>query len=125
MNQETKSYRDLVTWQRALDLAHEVNQITRFFPKEERFGLTSQIRRAGVSVPANIAEGQGRLSKGEFRYFLGVARGSLSELDTLLILAERAGFIDHETHQKLEGLIVEVRRPLQGLISSLRPSASF
>jgi four helix bundle protein len=76
------SYRDLVVWQKAVALVTDTYRVTSKFPREEQFGLTSQVRRCSVSTPSNIAEGQGRLSEKEFRYFLGQARGSLMELET-------------------------------------------
>ena len=81
----TRYYMDLIGWQKAMDLVTEIYRLTKKFPKEEMFGLTSQLRRAAVSIPSNIAEGQGRLSKGEFRVFLGNARGSLSEVDPVFL----------------------------------------
>src|SRR5712691_7098084 len=87
---QTKSHRDLIVWQKAMDLVESVYAATASFPKEETYGITSQIRRAVVSVPANIAEGQGRRLTKEFLYFLANARGSLLELDTHL---EIAGFV--------------------------------
>jgi len=84
-----RSYRDLLVWQKAKALAVRIYESTEQFPKAETYGLTSQIRRAAVSVPSNIAEGQGRLTPGEFLHFLGQARGSLLELDTQI--GHRAG----------------------------------
>jgi four helix bundle protein len=75
-----QSYRELVAWNKAMELVTEIYRVTHTFPKEELFGLMSQLRRAAVSIPSNIAEGKGRLSKGEFRQFLGNARGSLAEV---------------------------------------------
>lgn len=88
-----QSYRELVAWQKAMDLAAEVYRITRTFPGDELYGITSQLRRASVSVPANIAEGQGRQTTGEFRQFLGHARGSLLETETHILLAMRLHYI--------------------------------
>ena len=88
-----QSYRDLVAWNKAMELVMEVYMLTQGFPKEEIFGLMSQLRRSAVSIPSNIAEGQGRLSKGEFRNFLGNARGSLSELETQVLIAEKLNFL--------------------------------
>jgi len=84
----TRYYMDLICWQKAMDLVTEIYRLTKQLPKEEVFGLASQLRRAAVSIPSNIAEGQGRLSKGEFRTFLGNARGSLSELETQIIICK-------------------------------------
>lgn len=84
---KARSFRDLIVWQRSIELAALIYRLTGVFPKEEMYGLTSQIRRSAVSVPSNIAEGQGRLSKGEFRQFLGIARGSNNELQTQLEIA--------------------------------------
>ena len=87
-----KSFRDSIAWQRAMDLSHEIYQVTRMFPKEEIFGLTNQLRRASVSIASNIAEGQGRLTQEEFLHFLGMARGSALEVETQLEIAKREGF---------------------------------
>jgi four helix bundle protein len=94
-----QSFRDLIVWRKSLDLVVRIYRLTRNFPREELYGLTSQIRRAAVSVPSNVAEGQGRLSSGEFRQFLGIARGSNFELQTQLEVARAlktgdAGLID-------------------------------
>lgn len=89
MGDGVRSYRDLLVWQKGMDLAAEVYQLSRAWPKGERYGLTSQARRAAVSVPANIAEGYGRQSTMSYVHFLKVARGSLNELETHLLLAER------------------------------------
>src|SRR5579864_8854135 len=88
-----KSYRDLVVWQKAMDLVTVVYRITAQFPREEMYGLTSQLRRAAVSIPSNIAEGQGRHGVPEFRHFLRQSCGSLMELETQVLIAERLGYI--------------------------------
>jgi len=86
-----RSYRDLLVWQKAMDLAAEVYRLSRAWPKEELFGLTSQARRASAAIPANIAEGYGRHSTASYSHFLKIARGSLKELETHLLLSERVG----------------------------------
>ncbi|HLN85829.1 MAG TPA: four helix bundle protein [Candidatus Limnocylindrales bacterium] len=113
------TYKDLVVWQRAMDLVTEIYRSTEAFPKEEIYGLTSQIRRAAVSVPANIAEGQGRLTPGEFRQFLGYARGSLLELETLIVAAGNLNYLDHDTVTSLSSRTSEVGKILNGLVNSL------
>lgn len=85
------SYRDLLVWQRNMALAEGCYHLTRDFPREEVYGMTSQVRRSAVSIPANIAEGYGRESRGEYVQFLRVAQGSLKELETHLLLAQRVG----------------------------------
>jgi four helix bundle protein len=92
---------------------------TRKFPKEELYGLAAQMRRCVVSVPSNIAEGQGRLSKGEFKQFLGVARGSLLELETQILISADLGYVDEEHSEGLIAQTQEVLRMLNGLIESL------
>jgi four helix bundle protein len=82
-----KSFKDLIVWQRSIDLTMEIYRLTRGFPREEMFGLTSQLRRAAISIASNIAEGQSRGTTGEFIQFLGIARGSNAEIDTQLIIA--------------------------------------
>jgi len=88
------SYRDLIVWQKATAMVTDIYRSTQSFPREEIFGLTSQLRRSAVSVASNIAEGQGRLSKGEFRQFLGQDRGSLIELETQILIAGNLGFLN-------------------------------
>lgn len=114
-----KRYQDLKVWQRAMQMVKEVYGITASFPADEKFGLVSQIRRAAVSVPSNIAEGQGRLTKGEFKQFLGHARGSVFELETQILLSADLNYIEHSDLKRLMGLISEVSKMLNGLIKSL------
>jgi four helix bundle protein len=111
------TFRELLVWQRAMSLVTDVYRITRSFPKEELYGLTSQIRRAAVSVPSNVAEGQGRLTRGEFRQFIGHAQGSQGELETQLLIAQNLAYLP-ESGELFEQLS-EVRRLLSGLLSSL------
>jgi four helix bundle protein len=112
------THKDLEAWQRALTLAEQIYQSTKLFPSEERFGLSSQMRRAAVSVPSNIAEGAARKSRQEFLQFLHIARGSLSELDTQVILAIRLKYVSEETEVVAE--IQRVGRLLTGLIAKLK-----
>lgn len=111
-------YQNLLVWQRAMDLAELVYSGTRQFPSDERFGLTSQMRRAAVSVPSNIAEGQGRLSAGEFRHFLGNAIGSLKELETQILLSARLKYLSQAEVGGLLNLAAETSRLLNRLASS-------
>jgi four helix bundle protein len=113
-----RSYRDLVAWQKAMDLVTATYRATAGFPKDELFGLTSQLRRAAVSIPSNIAEGQGRLSEKEFRYFLGQARGSLMEVETQLHIAENLGYLEREQTLLLLQSCGEVGR-MNGLLASV------
>src|ERR1700746_3184622 len=117
-----KSYRDLIAWQKAMDLAEAVYLGTAGFPREELYGLTSQARRAVVSIASNIAEGQGRRTTGEFCQFLAIAYGSLNEAETQLMLAQRLGYLDYETNNTLLALTAEVGRLLNGLSRSLSSS---
>lgn len=115
-----ESFRDLIVWQRAMQLANAVYDATASFPKEEMFGLVSQMRRSSVSVASNIAEGSQRGGKKEFIQFLTVARGSLAELLTQLILSQDRKFIAAESYRLIYGLIDEVSRMLMKLLQSLR-----
>jgi four helix bundle protein len=123
-----RSHRDLIAWQKAMDLTVAVYGVTKCFPADERFGLTNQIRRASTSIPANVAEGQGRRSKREFVQFLGHARGSLLELESHLELALRLEYIEIHNYTGLSEQMNEVGRLINGLIRSLatdlRPLAS-
>ena len=115
-----RSYRDLLVWQKAKALSVEIYRGTANFPRTELYGLTSQIRRAAVSVVSNIAEGQGRLTTGEFQHFLGQARGSLLEAETQLSIALDLGFLDRETFDALEAHSYQVLGLLDRLLTSLR-----
>jgi four helix bundle protein len=118
-------YQDLIAWQKAKSFAAEIYRAREQFPKSEIYGLTSQIRRAAVSVASNIAEGQGRLTKGEFCHFLGQARGSLLELETQLAIALDLHFLKTDEHKTLINLSSEVGRVLNGLITSLRQDSKL
>lgn len=115
-----KSYRDLETWKKAMDLVEEVYKETKSLPKEETYGLLSQIRRAAVSIPSNIAEGQGRDSTKEFLHHLSFAYGSLCELQTQLLLACRLGYLSQQAYDHLEDSSSCVARLINGLSNSLR-----
>ena len=115
-----QSYRDLIAWNKAMELVTEIYRVTHNFPKEELFGLMSQLRRAAVSIPSNIAEGKGRLSKGEFRQFLGNARGSLAEVETQILIAQNLSYLDETETNRLLIKVEEVGKILNGLISAVR-----
>ena len=117
-----ESYKELVAWQQAMELVSEIYRVTKHFPREEMYGLTSQLRRSAVSVPSNIAEGQGRATRGEFVQFLCHARGSLFEAETQLIVAGALGYLEPNESTQLSQKLSRVARVLNGLISSLRPS---
>ena len=114
-----KSYRDLIAWQKAMDLVTAIYQVSASFPKDEMYGLTSQLRRAAVSVPSNIAEGQGRHGAAEFRHFLRQASGSLMELETQIMIAERLGYVGSVAAGDLLCSSAELGKILNGLINSL------
>ena len=116
-----RSFRDLIVWQRAIELAISIYATTKAFPKDEIFGLTSQLRRAAVSVPSNIAEGQSRITPGEFKQFLGIARGSAAETQTQLILARRLKLAPAELIDHSEALTYEAHKMLNALILTLEP----
>ena len=114
-----RSYRDLVAWQKSMSLVSHIYRCTQVFPKAEIYGLTAQLRRAAVSVPSNIAEGQGRLSTGEFKQFLGHARGSLLAVETQILIAQDLGYLQPDDAKELLSQSGEVGRVLNGLITSL------
>ena len=115
-----RSFRELVVWQKSVDLAEKVYVATRTFPRWELYGLVSQMRRAVVSIPSNIAEGQSRNSTGEFLQFLGIARGSLAELETQVELARRLGYLSPQEAESLLMECTEIGKMLSGLMKSLR-----
>jgi four helix bundle protein len=120
--QRNGGFRDLIVWQKSMTLVEVVYSISRAFPNDERFGLTSQLRRAAVSVPANIAEGQGRSTRGEYLNLLSNARGSLKEVETLIELAKRLKFLTGTSAGPAEALCDEVSRMLTSLKRSLSRS---
>jgi four helix bundle protein len=119
-----KSYRDLRVWEQAMDLAVQSYHVARLLPRDEVYGLVSQIRRAAVSVPANIAEGHGRDHLGDYLHHLSVANGSLMELETHLLLAQRLSYLKTTDVQPLLVLTSEVGRMLAGLMRKLKSLTS-
>jgi four helix bundle protein len=119
-DKKVESYRDLTVWQLGMHLCEDVYRETSKFPPDERFGLTSQLRRATTSIPANIAEGHARSSTKDFLRHLSIAVGSLAEVTTFIELAERLGFINAGGASKLLASMQEERRMLRGLQASLR-----
>jgi len=116
---EIRSYRDLKVWQLGMDLAETCYRVTRRFPKDELYGMTAQIRRAATSVPANIAEGHGRNSRGDYAHFLRIAQGSLKELETHTLLSQRVGFTDEEIVRTVLSKSEVLGKMLRALIRSL------
>ncbi len=114
-----KSYRELLVWQRAIELSVALYKLTQDFPREEIYGLTSQLRRAGVSVASNVAEGYGRASKADYRNFLRMARGSVLEVQTQLVIARELGYGDSARITKAEGLSEEAGKMLWAMIQKL------
>ena len=119
-----QSFKDLVVWQRSVELTTDVYKLTSNFPESERFGLTNQMRRAAVSVASNIAEGYGRLTKGEYVQFLGHARGSCSEIETQIVIAKNLGFGAAQSLDSAETRCNDVGRLLGALIKSIRAKQS-
>jgi four helix bundle protein len=115
-----RDYRDLEVWQKAMELVVETYRVTRTFASDERYGLTAQLRRAAVSVPSNIAEGRGRFGLGGFLYHLSVANGSLMELETQLLIAERLDYMTIDNARIVLRRTAEVRRLLAGMVRALK-----
>ncbi|HZZ39952.1 MAG TPA: four helix bundle protein [Acidobacteriaceae bacterium] len=115
------SHRELVIWQRAMQLCIAIYKLTRTFPREEVYGLTSQLRRAGVSVASNIAQGYGRLSREQYPHFLGIAQGSNLEIQTQLAIARELSFAQSEEATEVEAISFEVGKMLTALLKRLRP----
>lgn len=114
-----RNYRDLVAWQKAMEFVEAVYELSRDFPADERFALTNQLRRAAVSVPSNIAEGEGRFSKPDFARFLSIALGSLREAETQIEIALRLKYCHRDSTAMAMGLADEVGRLIRGLANSL------
>jgi four helix bundle protein len=114
-----RTYRELIAWQRGMDLVVEVYKATRQFPREELYGLTSQVRRAAVSIPSNIAEGQGRGVGAEFAHFLRISQGSVQELETQVMVGEQLGYLTTNDVNRLLVSSEEVGRLIRGLHQSI------
>ena len=119
MGRKIECYRDLLVWQKAMELVTEVYRVTGRFPDDEKFGITAQIRRAAVSVPSNIAEGYGRNMLKDYIRFLRVARGSLLELETQVIISKNLKYISGEVLKETLGKTDEISRMLNGLMKRL------
>ena len=119
MTETVRSYRELKVWQKGIESVKLTYKLTQSFPKSETYGLVSQMQRAAVSIPSNIAEGRGRQPTNEFRQFLHVAVGSAAELDTQLTVAVELGYITAESAQALFDLILEIRKMIYALINKL------
>jgi four helix bundle protein len=117
-------YRQLIVWQKAMDFVVLLYRTTAPFPEEELYGLTAPMRRAGVSIPSNIAEGQGRDTAAEFVRFLSIARGSVKEVETQVLLSRRLGYINQAKEAELTQFTDEISRLLTGLRASLRREPS-
>jgi four helix bundle protein len=119
-----KKYSDLVAWQRAMDLVADIYRVSIEFPKSELYGLTSQLRRAAVSVPSNIAEGYGRSGRREFAHALSIALGSLAEVETQILIAERLGYIAADSRATLMESSTQTGRIIVGLLNSMERHAA-
>ncbi len=118
-----RKHHDLLVWQEGIELVEEIYKISSTFPKDEIYGLTAQLRRAAVSVPSNIAEGAGRSTKKEFLYFLSIARGSLCEIETQLIIAKKLGYT--ASVDKVMGRMNKIFGLIGGLVNSLKNEANL
>lgn len=112
-------YKNLEIWQRSVALATDVYDATKSFPKEEKYGITSQIRRCSVSVPSNIAEGAGRGSKKEFKRFLNIAYGSIYELETQLLISKNLGYLENEKHEEFSKEIDQIQKMIYSFSKKL------
>jgi four helix bundle protein len=117
--EKSRSFRDLEVWQFAISLVKEIYQQTRKFPSSETYGLIDQVRRAAVSIPSNIAEGQARNSAKEFRQYLSIALGSLAELETQLIISKEIGYLNNDELNPLLNWIDRIRKMIRSLASTL------
>lgn len=117
---EVLDYKELIVWKKSMDLVSEVYQLVKKLPKEEFYALSDQIRRSAVSIPSNIAEENARDSRKEYSYFLSVARGSIAELETQLLLCERIGYMESNDLKKTFDLITEIRKMLTKIKQNLK-----
>lgn len=120
MENNILSYKDLIVWQKSMDLVMEIYRLTNAFPKAELYGIVSQMRRSAVSIPSNIAEGKQRGTKKEYRQFLIIAFGSIAELETQMEISKRLEYCEKADCQKIDSLLNEISRMLNKLISTLK-----
>lgn len=120
---QSAGYHGLIAWQKAMDLVESIYSVSSPWPREESFGLTSQIRRAAVSVPSNLAEGHGKSGKREFAHHVSIAFGSLCELETQMLISLRLGYTASDDLEAIKLQVAEVRRLTLGLLGSLRATA--
>jgi four helix bundle protein len=118
-------FQELIAWQKAMTLVTAIYRATGDWPREEFYGLTSQVRRAAVSIPSNLAEGHGRTGSREFAHHVSIAYGSLCELETQVLIAEQPGYANTDTSARLTAQMMEVRRLIRGLLRSLRGSTDI
>ena len=118
---KVRGFKDLIVWQRSVALAVEIYKITKEFPREEIYGLTSQIRRAAVSIPSNLAEGHARNTKSQFANFIDIALGSAAELETQLAISLQTGYLKQNDYDKLVNELTEITRMLYGLLNRVQP----
>ena len=119
MNQKIKSYKDMIVWQRSIDFVTEIYGLTKMLPTEEKFGLVSQMRRSGVSISSNLAEGHGRIGKNEFKHFVSISMGSLAELETQVLICQKLDYFTQNISDKLSENLNEINKMLHGLYKSL------
>lgn len=119
-----QSYKDLIVWQKSMDFVESIYHVSKPFSKEETYGLTNQLRRAAVSIPSSIAEGHTRNSTAEYLRFLSIARGSLAEVETQLLIAQRLGYLSADQLSPILGLLVEINKMTNGLMAKLAPKSS-
>jgi four helix bundle protein len=115
-----QNYKDLLVWRKSMDLVTEIYRVSQRFPKEETYGLTSQIRRSAVSIPSNIAEGKGRRTAGEFQQFLIQARGSLLELETQILISGNLGYVKEQIVEELKTKTTELAKMINTLIEAIK-----
>ena len=120
MSYKISSYKDLIVWQKSIELVTTIYSLTKNFPSEEKFGIVNQLNRAVVSIPSNIAEGWGRESSKNYLQFLRISRGSLMEVETLILISKNLNYINEENFKTISDKIEEVGKILQGLIKSMQ-----
>jgi four helix bundle protein len=125
MEGKISTYKDLIVWQKSIQLVTDIYALTKTFPSDERYGMVSQLNRAVISVPSNIAEGWGRELSKNYLQFLRVSQGSLMEVETMILISKNLGYINETNFKELNKKIEEVGKILQGLIKSVQQKISL